>query len=245
MRCCSPKMTRLRALAITGCMCQILVTVGVPVMQFFLVFGVSKAYMHIVIVSGGSALIAGLLGMAAALSSGPALPALHAVASVTLAALMGGFNTQTFLDLSSRCNLAQAASAGCSRCACAPSSSCTTLQLATLPGCGSCRAIGADFCARSSSWQLLLLPYTGLIQAVLMALPAVFSLLALLQPTDDEAGRSSSDCEAGRAGRKHYSDGRVAVTAWGDERPSTQCEDWPLTTATPGVSGETGCKPMP
>lgn len=38
---------------------------------------------------------------------------------------------------------------------------------------------------------------------------------------------------------------RVAVTAWGDERPSTQCEDWPLTTATPGVSGETGCKPMP
>lgn len=45
--------------------------------------------------------------MAAALSSGPALPALHAVASVTLAALMGGFNTQTFLDLSSRCGMPQ------------------------------------------------------------------------------------------------------------------------------------------
>jgi hypothetical protein len=40
--------------------------------------------------------------MASALSSGAALPALHVVTSVTLAALMGGFNTQTFLDLSMR-----------------------------------------------------------------------------------------------------------------------------------------------
>jgi hypothetical protein len=163
---------------------------------------------------------------------------------------------------------------------------------------------------------VLLLPYTGLIQAVLIGLPAVFSLLALLQPGDDEAVLLSSDCESGRV-RKHYTDGRcanvqqigaasanlpydlyyyvldtqdllqlstslaaashvglllvairdglrsgkcsytpaclsfvllpvcrVAVTAWVDERPSTQCEDWPLTTATPGVSGETGCKPL-
>ncbi|KAF6253120.1 hypothetical protein COO60DRAFT_1703960 [Scenedesmus sp. NREL 46B-D3] len=188
------------------------------------VFGASKAYMHIPIVTGASALVAGLLGMASALSSRAALPALHAVASITLAALMGGFNTQTFLDLSM-------------------SSSCTTLQLATLPGCGSCAAIGADFCARSSSWQLLLLPYTGLIQAVLIGLPAVFSLLALLRFGVDEALLLSLDCEAGRV-RKHTTDGRVAVTAWVDERPTTQCEDWPLTTATPGVSGETGCKPL-
>jgi hypothetical protein len=42
-------------------------------------------------------------GMGSALSSGAALPVLHVVASVTLASLMGGFNTQTFLDLSMRC----------------------------------------------------------------------------------------------------------------------------------------------
>jgi hypothetical protein len=54
---------------------------------------------------------------------------------------------------------------------------------------------------------VLLLPYTGLIQAVLIGLPAVFSLLALLQPADDEAVLLSSDCESGRV-RKHYTDGR-------------------------------------
>jgi hypothetical protein len=54
---------------------------------------------------------------------------------------------------------------------------------------------------------VLLLPYTGLIQAVLIGLPAVFSLLALLAPCGDEALLVSADVEAGRV-QKHYTDGR-------------------------------------
>jgi hypothetical protein len=58
---------------------------------------------------------------------------------------------------------------------------------------------------------VLLLPYTGLIQAALIGLPAMFSLLALLLlPAADDTGIVSSDVEAGR-GRKHYTDGRCVV----------------------------------
>lgn len=40
-----------------------------------------------------------LQGLAGALTRGPVLPALHVVAALLLAALMGSFNTQTYLDL--------------------------------------------------------------------------------------------------------------------------------------------------
>jgi hypothetical protein len=40
-----------------------------------------------------------LQGVASALTRGPTLPALHVVAAILLAALMGSFNTQTYLDL--------------------------------------------------------------------------------------------------------------------------------------------------
>jgi hypothetical protein len=46
--------------------------------------------------------------------------------------------------------------------------------------CSSCRALATDFCARVR-WQALLLPYTGLIEAVLLAIPGFLSLLLLLQ----------------------------------------------------------------
>lgn len=40
-------------------------------------------------------------GLSSAVTNGTVLPTLHVVASITLASLMGGFNTQTYLDLSS------------------------------------------------------------------------------------------------------------------------------------------------
>lgn len=75
--------------------------------------------------------------------------------------------------------MAQAAISGCTTCTCAATSSCTELLLKEA-ACSSCRALGTDLCARVR-WQVLLMPYTGLIEAVLLALPAFLSLLLLLQ----------------------------------------------------------------
>jgi hypothetical protein len=58
---------------------------------------------------------------------------------------------------------------------------------------------------------VLLLPYTGLIQAALIGLPAVFSLLALLLSSPDEAVLVSSYVEAGRARGQHYTDARCVL----------------------------------
>jgi hypothetical protein len=43
-----------------------------------------------------------LQGLASALTRGPVLPALHVVAAILLAALMGNFNTQMYLDLNNQ-----------------------------------------------------------------------------------------------------------------------------------------------
>lgn len=44
-----------------------------------------------------------LQGLASALTRAPVFPALHVVAAILLAALMGSFNTQTYLDLNMQC----------------------------------------------------------------------------------------------------------------------------------------------
>jgi hypothetical protein len=41
-------------------------------------------------------------GLASALTRGTVLPALHLVAAILLAALMGSFNMQTYLDLNNQ-----------------------------------------------------------------------------------------------------------------------------------------------
>ena len=43
-----------------------------------------------------------LQGLASVFSRGPILPALHVVTAILLAALMGSFNTQTYLDFNSQ-----------------------------------------------------------------------------------------------------------------------------------------------
>jgi hypothetical protein len=43
-----------------------------------------------------------LQGLAGALTRGTVLPALHVVTALLLAALMGSFNTQTYLDLNTQ-----------------------------------------------------------------------------------------------------------------------------------------------
>jgi hypothetical protein len=90
--------------------------------------------------------------------------------------------------------MAQAAAAGCISCECAHNSTCTTDDLSKAAGCIGCRTLGADFCSRSDKWQVLLLPYTGAIEAVLLAAPAVFSLLVLLRATAAQA----VDLESGK-----------------------------------------------
>ncbi|KAF8069698.1 gpkow [Scenedesmus sp. PABB004] len=216
-------MARLRLLALAGVMVQLAGAVGVPLMHWFLVFGGARSHMHGLIATGGAALLVCLLGVGAALSRRAAWRSLHVVVSVTAGALTGSFNTQAFLDLRRACSLSQAASAGCAACACALAGTCTTAQLAEAPGCGGCAAVGADLCSRAG-WAPLL-PYTGLLEAVLLALPAAISLAALAG--GDQRGRRGKD-------------GRVAVTAWGDGRA---VEDWPMTTATPPtVTRETGPK---
>eukprot|EP00879_Flechtneria_rotunda_P014415 GHRR01015063.1.p2 GENE.GHRR01015063.1~~GHRR01015063.1.p2 ORF type:complete len:228 (+),score=76.51 GHRR01015063.1:443-1126(+) len=219
--------TRLRLLVLAVCCLTLAITIAAPLFQFFLVFNKDMAYMHILIVTGASALIAGVLGIASSLASGPSLPALHAVAAVALGALMGSFNTQTYLDIRMKCNLSQAVFTGCQSCACALGSTCTTAQLLdTTSGCASCSAPSTDLCGKAN-WQVLLLPYTGLIEAVLLSLPAVFSLLLLVQnsstvrPGDLEAG--------GRRTRK------AAVGDLGD-RDHSEHEDWPLASPTQPVS---------
>lgn len=107
------------------------------------------------------------------------------------------------LIITCRCDLSQAAAAGCSACACAAANSCTTQHLAVAAGCQGCRALGTDLCSRSSR-QELLLPYTGLIESVLLALPAVLSLLQLVTPFRPAL---PLDCEAGSR-RPIYKDGR-------------------------------------
>lgn len=80
---------------------------------------------------------------------------------------------------------------------CATTSSCTEALLKAAE-CSSCRALGTDFCARVR-WQVLLMPYTGLIEAVLLAIPGVLSLLLLLQRTSgpvavvDVPGRAGNE----------------------------------------------------
>ena len=104
---------------------------------------------------------------------------------------------QTTCTPGCRCNLAQSAIVGCSSCTCAATSSCTE-QLLKAAACSGCRALGTDLCARVR-WQVLLLPYTGLIEAVLLAVPGFMSLLLLLQrPTGsvavaDYAGKAGND----------------------------------------------------
>eukprot|EP00878_Enallax_costatus_P035921 GHUV01040172.1.p1 GENE.GHUV01040172.1~~GHUV01040172.1.p1 ORF type:complete len:148 (+),score=25.78 GHUV01040172.1:692-1135(+) len=103
-----------------------------------------------------------------------------------------------------RCRWSQAASAGCATCLCAASNSCTTSQLTSLPGCTSCRAMGAEICDRSNTWQMLLLPYTGAIEALFLAVPAVFSIQYLLRWAN-RGLFSTTDIEAAKT------DGRWAV----------------------------------
>lgn len=75
------------------------------VLLWMQLFAADRSFMHIPIALGSAGLLVGLLGIAAALSTGPALPAAHAVVSVTCAALTGSFATQTFLDVSFRCGV--------------------------------------------------------------------------------------------------------------------------------------------
>lgn len=87
--------------------------------------------------------------------------------------------TLPLLSLPCRCNVAQSAIVGCTTCPCAITNSCTETLLKAAD-CSSCKALGTDFCLRVR-WQALLLPYTGLIEAVLLAIPGFLSLLLLLQ----------------------------------------------------------------
>lgn len=87
---------------------------------------------------------------------------------------------------------------GCSTCACAATSSCT-VQLLTAAECSSCKALGTDLCARVR-WQVLLMPYTGLIEAVLLAIPGFISLLLLLQRSNSSVAVADYSPPAKAAG---------------------------------------------
>lgn len=91
----------------------------------------------------------------------------------------GSLTASACLRIPCRCNVAQGAIVGCSTCVCAATNSCTE-QLLSAADCSSCRALATDLCARVH-WQPLLMPYTGLIEAVLLAIPGFLSLLLLLQ----------------------------------------------------------------
>lgn len=95
-----------------------------------------------------------------------------------------------------RCSISQSAIMGCSTCACAATSSCTVSQVAA---CSSCRALGTDLCARVR-WQVLLMPYTGLIEAVLLAIPGFISLLLLLQRSNSSVAVADYSPPAKAAG---------------------------------------------
>jgi hypothetical protein len=87
--------------------------------------------------------------------------------------------------------------AGCTRCACAATSSCKEADLVGA-ACGACRAPGTDLCARVR-WQLLIMPYTGLIEAVLLAVPGFISLLLLVQRISGGSSSTVADSGYGRA----------------------------------------------
>jgi hypothetical protein len=164
-------------------------------------------------------------GLASTLSQGPALPALHVTAALLLAALMGAFNTQTFLDLDNRCNIQQAAIVGCSACPCAATNSCTEKDLATDDAaCASCRALGTDLCMRVR-WLPLLMPFTGLIEAVVLALPAFLSLLLLLlqRGGNGSGGAPMAVVDAGGQGAAQGSDNVKCVPVAGAQHCGCGC----------------------
>lgn len=57
--------------------------------------------------------------------------------------------------------------------------------------------MGAEICERASTWQMLLLPYTGAIEAFFLAVPAVFSIQYLLRWAN-RGYFSRADLEAGK-----------------------------------------------
>lgn len=187
-------MTALQRWVLAGALLQLMVTVGLPLAQWLLVFGAAVASLHVLLVTGVAGVLAGILGVASALSSARTLhwPAAHVVAAVTLASLLGGFNAQLFLDLAAQCRHGLQGAAP---------------QLQQPP---------ALVCA-PGVWQLLL-PYSGLLYTLLLAAPAVGSLL-LLARAYQPAVMLDLEAPADR--------GRVLVKA---QAGLTSDEDWPSTT---------------
>lgn len=179
----------LRSLSVQGValvIVQLAVTVGLPIAEWFLFYGDYKRFWYIPITTWGITGIAGLVGLAAMLSKAGPLLALHAALALPGAALLGWLNTDFYLGIKDKCALSQSSFAGCVSCTCAATSSCKDAAFGAAGACPSCAAVGTDVCALFDPLASIL-PWMGVIQAVLIALPAMSSL-ALLARVEAEAG---------------------------------------------------------
>jgi len=157
---------------------QLIVTVALPIIQYFFFYNLSASFLVVPIVTWCLTGVAGVVGIAAFATKKGLLLALHIGLTLAGSALNGGFNTQFFLDIRFRCRVPMGGGSGCSACACAATETCKQSAFEAGGACASCNAFGTDVCAEGNT-LMSLLPWMGLIQAVMMALPVMASACLL------------------------------------------------------------------
>lgn len=153
----------LSARGIALCVLQLLVTAGLPVVEYFLFYSMNPNYWFVPITTWCITCIAGGVGLWALLSKSGTALALHSVLAVSGSALSGWFNTQFYFDIRDRCGRQQASFIGCSTCTCAATNAC--LQAAFNPGgsCGGCSmGVGTDVCSYVNKFSITM--FMGVIQ---------------------------------------------------------------------------------